>query len=403
MRDRIIDLLEKVDLAVAESVGVVSPEDLGPIAEARNEIRTRLAYPDSILVAGLVGGTGSGKSSLLNSLAGEDVSAAGGLRPTTGEPVAYLPETHAEAMAGYLDHLGVRRRAYGDGTEWLCLLDLPDTDSVVVDHRHRVDTLLPVLDIIIWVLDPEKYRDASIHHEISRLSAYQDQFFFVLNQIDRIPSPALADLEADLAVALDEDGVISPRLFLTAANPAAGPPIGVEALARGLGVVSVDRSPVYKKLLEDLMTASTTLIGVTSGARSLDFEQRWADTILTIAPILEKGRTSEAIYVIAELVDTLADESSDETSAELRRISLGVPDVFAGAFADAAAPPATTRWWRRRDLAAQSAGGSLSSQEAALEEGVARPIRRLLQQRARCHAAIASFHLSLLDVWRHVE
>ena len=69
MRDRVVDLLEKVDLALASSAGVIPDESLTGVAAVRDLVRTRLAYPEDVIVAGLVGGTGSGKSSLLNAVA----------------------------------------------------------------------------------------------------------------------------------------------------------------------------------------------------------------------------------------------------------------------------------------------------------------------------------------------
>jgi len=52
----------------------------------------RLGFPSDAYVLALVGGTGVGKSSLLNALAGSTVSAASARRPTTAEPVGRRAE-----------------------------------------------------------------------------------------------------------------------------------------------------------------------------------------------------------------------------------------------------------------------------------------------------------------------
>ena len=187
MHDALVGLLDKVDTAVAESAGALDRTEVESVAVLARATRVRLAYPDSIVVVALAGGTGSGKSSLANAIAGEEVALTGGIRPVTSEPLALVPADGAEALDGFLDELGISDRVRHDGPSWLCLIDLPDNDSVELDHRHRVDALLPRVDMVAWVTDPEKYRDAVLHHQyISEMSRYQEQFVFVLNQIDRL-------------------------------------------------------------------------------------------------------------------------------------------------------------------------------------------------------------------------
>lgn len=402
MRERIVDLLEKVDLAVAESAGVVSELDLAPVVAMRNDIRTRLAYPDSVLVAGLVGGTGSGKSSVLNAIASEEVSEVGGVRPTTGYPLALVPEVHERALSGYLDRLEVTSRATSQGLDWVCLIDLPDTDTVVVEHKHTVDALLPRLDLVIWLLDPEKYRDAAIHHEISRLSEYRDQFFFVLNQVDRIGKSARSQIEADLESALAEDGIDSPRIYLTAASPPAGPPVGVAELIEGLRQIFEEPAPVYRKLAVDLDAATRALLEATSGAQSPDLERRWAESMQAIEIPLAAGRTSEAAHIVAALVSRFADESGDMARLELEELSVRVRPVIDETIVgleNRSTPAPRRRFWQRRP---PDGGASLVAAPviAALESEVGRPLRKALQQTARSQAAIADLALSVSQLIR---
>jgi hypothetical protein len=50
-----------------------------------------------------------------------------------------------------------------DACEGVVLLDLPDHDSTEVSHHLEVDRLVQLADLLVWVLDPQKYADAAIH------------------------------------------------------------------------------------------------------------------------------------------------------------------------------------------------------------------------------------------------
>src|SRR5689334_24847683 len=63
-------------------------------------IRPRLADIDAPLLVLLLGPTGAGKSSLLNTIAGAEVSEAGVLRPTTREAILYASERDAGRILG---------------------------------------------------------------------------------------------------------------------------------------------------------------------------------------------------------------------------------------------------------------------------------------------------------------
>jgi hypothetical protein len=48
MRDRLVDLLEKADLALGSAAGVVDDEELAPLIDSVRAVRTRLAYPEDV-------------------------------------------------------------------------------------------------------------------------------------------------------------------------------------------------------------------------------------------------------------------------------------------------------------------------------------------------------------------
>lgn len=88
------------------------------------------------------------------------------------------------------------------------LIDLPDHDSAAAGHREQVDELLRLVDVVVWVLDPEKYADAALHERYLRPRAgHADITVLVLNQVDRLPQEAAELVLDDLRRLLDEDGL----------------------------------------------------------------------------------------------------------------------------------------------------------------------------------------------------
>ena len=185
--------------------------------------RTRLGFPGTAFVLALAGGTGAGKSSLLNALAGAEISPAGATRPVTDEPVAWVPADAAAELRPLLGWVGVEKVVSHDDARFgeLCLLDLPDYDSVERRHRATVDELLPRVDAVCWVLDPEKYNDRVLHEDYLRpLAHHADRAVFVVNRRDVIGGPEqVAALTADLRRRLAADGISGRPVFVVAADP----------------------------------------------------------------------------------------------------------------------------------------------------------------------------------------
>jgi hypothetical protein len=170
-------------------------------------------------VLALVGGTGVGKSSLLNALAGGVVSPASARRPTTGTPVAWVAESAREETAPLLRWLDVREiRDHADGAfADVAILDLPDVDSTTPEHRARVDELLPRVDAVVWVADPEKYRDAVLHDDyLRRWAPRLGRQLVVLNKADRIGADA-ERVREHLAASLRAEGIENVGVAVTTA------------------------------------------------------------------------------------------------------------------------------------------------------------------------------------------
>ncbi|MGD2102075.1 MAG: hypothetical protein PVG83_07540 [Acidimicrobiia bacterium] len=391
MRDRITATLDTADLAIASCSGVLTDAELESVKTVVASLRSRLQYPDDVLVVALAGGTGSGKSSLFNVLAGDDLVVVGGVRPTTEVPVAAVPGSVGEALDEYLDHLDVTERHVYAG-EGLCLIDLPDTDSVEVSHRHRVDALLPFVDVVAWVTDPEKYRDARLHDDyLRRFVAYAPQLVCVLNRCDRLDPDQLPDVLADFSEALSEDGLGDVPVVATAASPPSGPPLGVAELRDILESKRSVPETLYGKLLTDL-EASTADLNDRLGATSLDFDERASDVLGQVARSLVDGDTESATQLLAGFLDGLATETGGPVAQRLTGIAAQVPGHVVRIVGEANLSGSPRRRWFRRPREEVPITESL---QVSLSEAVVQPARVVLAKRALAVAALAELAVAL--------
>ncbi|TDE36579.1 ABC transporter [Nonomuraea mesophila] len=216
-------------------------------------------------VAALAGATGSGKSSLYNALAGAELAAVGVTRPTTSAAQAALWD--GEGAGALLDWLDVPQRhsatatatASGDGDpSGLVLLDLPDHDSIRLSHRLEVDRLVELVDLLVWVVDPQKYADAALHERYLRpLAAHRDVMVVVLNQVDRLPAQAVDRCLRDLRRLLEDDGLEGVPVLAVSARTGTGLP---ELRSLLEGRVS-ERASWSARLAADVTTAAARLAG----------------------------------------------------------------------------------------------------------------------------------------------
>jgi hypothetical protein len=394
MRDLLPGLLERADLALASCEGVLEAGTLAPLTSSVRAVRARLSYPDDVAVVAIAGGTGSGKSSLLNAFAGEELSDVGGMRPTTAAPLAAVPSEKAGAMAGYLDMIEIEARVAFPGND-LCLIDLPDTDSVVADHRHQVDALLGVVDLVIWVVDPEKYRDARLHHDYLRpMAAYSGQFIFALNQVDRLDSGELTDVLADMSSALTEDGIADAVVVAVAAGPPTGPPMGLEELRSAVVERLGSGRAVYDKLLVDLDATARSLAAAVSGG--LDFDRRARQTVDEAVGELIVGDEAAPGRRLMDLLDEVSAEAGGLIGGRIRAHAADIPGHLARIMSQVR--PVEHRSLLGRLRKAPEAGAQAEVARELIEESVIRPVRALLARRALAAASVSELSLEVSRV-----
>jgi GTPase Era involved in 16S rRNA processing len=231
-----------------------------------DRVARRLSLTADHTVVAIGGATGSGKSSTFNALAGVELSSVGVRRPTTSWATACI--WGKEGASELLDYLGIapRHQIMRDslldlGKEDLALqgvvlLDLPDHDSTEVSHHLEVDRLIELTDLMVWVLDPQKYADAAIHGRyLAPLATHQDVILVVLNHIDEVPDDRRRSMLDDIRRLVDADGLGRVPVLATSARTGEGIDELRSAIADRVRAKEVTRA----RLQADLRSAAARL------------------------------------------------------------------------------------------------------------------------------------------------
>ena len=227
--------IEGLDEAVVAARGRLDDGIVDEAQQVVDRAAGRLRLSATHTVVAIAGATGSGKSSTFNALTGLELSAVGVRRPTTSWASACvwgrdgaeellewlgIPPRHQTTRDSMLDS---GRRNADSELDGVVLLDLPDHDSTEVAHHLEVDRLVGLADLLVWVLDPQKYADAAIHDRYLAPSvAHQDVMLVVLNHIDTVPEDRRASMLADVRRLLDADGLDRVPVLAVSAREGTG-------------------------------------------------------------------------------------------------------------------------------------------------------------------------------------
>jgi energy-coupling factor transporter ATP-binding protein EcfA2 len=253
--------LEALNEARELAAGALPEETLAEALQVLERASSRRSLSADHTVVGFFGATGSGKSSLFNAVNGAEIATAAVRRPTTSEPLASI--WGQDGSGPLLDWLAVDKRhpapavpGFADEASGLILLDLPDFDSTRAANREIVQRMVGLVDVLVWVLDPQKYADAAVHNDfLAPLASHGAVTMVVLNQVDRLP-------EADVGPVLD-----SLKGILARDGLGKVPVLGVSAL-EGTGVdkvrstirhVVAQRQAAAQRLAADVSRAAARL------------------------------------------------------------------------------------------------------------------------------------------------
>ena len=287
--------LEALEEARGLAQGVLPEPRLAEAYQVLDRAASRRSLSAEHTVVGFFGATGSGKSSLFNAVLGHEVARATARRPTTSEPLAAVWQP--EGSDALLDWLGVARRhaaepvdGLADPSTGLILLDLPDFDSTAREHRETVERLVGMVDVMVWVLDPQKYADDALHSGfLRRLGGHGSVTLTVLNQADRLAPAERGPVLESLGALLAGEGLGAGHGARGVITASARTGEGVGEVRAAIRRVVASRRAASERLEADARAAAAALaeasgdgdpVGVTPSARRV-----LADELATAARV----------------------------------------------------------------------------------------------------------------------
>ena len=288
----------------------------GIVDQVDDYLLPRLRDLDAPMLTVVGGSTGAGKSTLVNSLLGAEVTQAGVLRPTTRSPVLVCSPADRAAFAeervlpglvritgtaeGGDPHAGLRLVVHDALPPGLALLDAPDVDSVVTANRDLADQLLAAADLWIFVTTAARYADAVpwdvLHTAVQRGTA-------VAVVLDRVPPEARTEVAEDLTGMMRRAGLEAARLFVVGEGPLADgrlPDAEIEPLRAWLRGLATDREQRDAVVRQTLAGALDSL-----DARVLDL----------LAAVEDQEGAADTLWLTADAAYRDAREEVDESVA----------------------------------------------------------------------------------------
>lgn len=245
--------------ALEAGEGLLDASDMDRARSLLQGTHERRRLSPAHTVIGLFGATGSGKSSVFNALAQTDVAQTGLIRPTTQRTTAAVwGKEDAFPLLDWLQVGDVWLAPAGapgaagssplNGTQAI-LLDLPDFDSISDSNRAVVDRLAQQVDVLVWLMDPQKYADRVIHDDYMRpMSHHSSVTLAVMNQADKLSAHQRTQVERSITELLQDDGLGDAPLFFVSAQTGEG----IDALRQALAQIAQQRAAKDQRLSADI-------------------------------------------------------------------------------------------------------------------------------------------------------
>ena len=393
--------LQGLEQAVTAARGRLDDELLDDVERTVDRATRRLRLSAHHTVVAIAGATGSGKSSTFNALTGLELSSTGVRRPTTSWATACV--WGSEGAQEVLEWLGIppRHQTMRDSMldtkrddtalEGVVLMDLPDHDSTEVSHHLEVDRLVELADLLVWVLDPQKYADAAIHDRyFAPFTTHQDVMLVVLNHIDTIAPEKRQGMVDDVRRLLADDGL--PDVKVIAVSARAG--LGIDELRREIAQRVEQKRSTTARVEADIAAAAARLEAAGGVARTreitapqvgaLEDEVAEAAGIPTVVAALERSLRSRAaratswppLAVLSGLRKDPAQKLAEELGARYERgvptvspVQRAVVDNQVRGLADEAAEGLGAPW---AEAVRRAATGRLAEVDDALDDALGR-------------------------------
>lgn len=299
--ERLAGALEAID--IGPDVPRLLEERERLVRALRSYLIPRSANPERPLTVVIAGPTGSGKSTLINSLTGLDLSPAGPLRPTTTAPVVLTVARHAaelESLAGVDCEVVVGEAPV---LETMVLVDTPDIDSTATGHRLVAEALIDQADVVVFVTSAIRYADAIPWQVLRRAVARGADVIHVLNRVAPAGRGAIANLEARLAeLSVGEGVVVIPEHHL-APGAQQVPSLAMRSLRRRLADLGVDRSAsaarVHERVLRTTLRQVRELeVEMTAASKRMaDLEAEIDLSLATRVARLDLARVGDGLFL----------------------------------------------------------------------------------------------------------
>lgn len=422
--------------AISYGEGRVPETVLLDAAETLERLSQRRELSTEHTVIGFFGATGSGKSTLFNAIAGQNIALSAPTRPTTSTVQAAIWE--AEGSEELLDWLGIDKRVYpqtqalateGEATEdngagggaaapnavtepapglfnrirraiggrgemrtrtgGLILLDMPDFDSVTTTNRDLAARMMRYVDVLVWVVDPQKYADAVIHRDFMvPLAASGAQALCVLNQADKLAPAEVPAVLASLTRLLQAEGT-EAHLLAAPIAVSARTGEGVDVLRDLLAQVAAAKSLSLQRTDAQLhATASQlrTYAGgegtVLAGAYALEAEQKLVQACYTSSHAEQVLEAATASYrrTAGQRTGWILTRWMSRLKADpLRRLHLGQQDETKST---SKAEKSAGMLGSESENAPELVASSLPPLSAAQKAGMANAVRQYSKQMA---------------------